>query len=233
MEAIILAGGFGTRLRHVVKDVPKPMAPVAGHPFLRYIVEEVIRQGVTRIIIAVHYKKEEIMSYFRDKYKGVPIIYSVEEEPLFTGGAVKKAMMNCTEEYVWIINGDTYFDVPMQHMMDEVKKKGMVAAIAVKEMEDFSRYGKVEIDGNGIVVKFHEKGFCKKGWINGGIYILRRESLNDYPKKFSLEENCFPILLKAKKLFAFPSDGYFVDIGIPEDYGRAQIHFSRAGKLDA
>lgn len=233
MEAIILAGGFGTRLRHVVKDVPKPMAPVAGQPFLKYIVEEVIRQGVTRIIMAVHYKKEDIMSYFGNIYSGVPIIYSIEEQPLFTGGAVKMAMVNCKEEYVWIINGDTYFNVPMRHMMDEVTEKDMVAAIAVKEMEDFSRYGKVELDKNGTVVKFHEKCFCKKGWINGGIYVLRRDSLKDYPKRFSLEENFFPILLKDKKLYAFPSNGYFVDIGVPEDYNRAQVHFSKAGKLDA
>lgn len=225
MEAIVLAGGFGTRLAQVVKDVPKPMAPVAGKPFLVYVVEDLIAQGVSRIVIAVCYKKECIMDYFGSRYKGAEILYSVEETPLFTGGAVKQALALCREERVSIVNGDTYFSVDFAKMRAFAEEKNTSATIAVKEMRDFDRYGKVEVNGHGIITAFHEKCTCERGWINGGIYDVKSNCLQDYPKKFSLEQECFPKLLERGEIAAFPSDGFFIDIGIPEDYNRAKSLF--------
>ena len=225
MEAIILAGGFGTRLAQVVKDVPKPMAEVAGKPFLVYIVEDLITQGVDRIVMAVCYKKECIMDFFGSNYHGAEIAYSVEDTPLFTGGAIKKALEQCREERVLIINGDTFFSVDLQKMRQFSLERGETVAIAVKEMVDFDRYGEEELDSTQKVVAFYEKAPCDRGWINGGIYDLKADCLRDYPTKFSLEQECFPKLLQAGKIAAFPSAGFFIDIGIPEDYDRAQTLF--------
>lgn len=225
MEAIILAGGFGTRLARVVKEIPKPMAPVAGKPFLVFLVENLISQGVDRIIMAVCYKKECIMDFFGSEYKGAEILYSVEEVPLFTGGAIKQALSHCREHRVFIVNGDTFFSVPLQKMRAFAEEKDISAVIAVKEMVEFDRYGKVEVSENGLVTAFHEKSRCERGWINGGIYDLKADCLKDYPTTFSMEQQCFPKLLQSGDIGAFPSVGFFIDIGIPEDYDRAQYLF--------
>lgn len=225
MEAIILAGGFGTRLSTVVKDIPKPMADVAGKPFLVYIVDDLIQQGVDRIVMAVCYKKECIMDYFQNSYKGAEIVYSVEETPLLTGGAIRQALGQCREERVFIINGDTYFSVDLQALRQFALEKSACACIAVKEMVDFDRYGKVEIDKGQVITAFCEKAPCDRGLINGGIYDLEGSCLQPYPVKFSLEQECFPKLLKMGGIYAFPSGGFFIDIGIPEDYEKAQSLF--------
>lgn len=225
MEAIVLAGGFGTRLAQVVKDVPKPMAPVAGKPFLQYVADDLIGQGVDRMVFAVCYKKECIMDFFGDSYRGAEVLYSVEEEPLLTGGAIKQALELCREKRVFVINGDTFFEIDlhaMRHFSEQVDKK---ITIAVKEMQDFSRYGRVAVNDVMEVTAFHEKQFCERGYINGGIYDVKRTTLEQYPIKFSMESECFPELLKTQELASFASGGLFIDIGIPEDFERAQILF--------
>lgn len=225
MEAIVLAGGFGTRLSTVVQDVPKPMAPVAGRPFLEYILDDLIDNGITRIILAVHYKKESIIEHFRNCYRNTEVLYSVEDTPLFTGGAVKKALALCRDGYAFVINGDTYFDVPLAEMAASAEKSGRTVTIAVKEMTHFSRYGRVAVDKTGAVIAFHEKQPCEVGLINGGIYYLDRDILTSYPEKFSLEVDCFPNLLRSGGIGAFESKGYFIDIGVPEDFYTAQDYF--------
>lgn len=225
MEAVILAGGLGTRLAQVVKEVPKPMAPVAGKPFLVYVVEDLIAQGINRIVMAVCYKKECIMDFFGRRYKDVEILYSVEETPLFTGGAIKQALSQCKDERVFVVNGDTYFSMDYRKMRAFAEEKKTSATIAVKEMVDFERYGKVQISETGLVTAFHEKAPCEKGWINGGIYDIKASCLCGYPIKFSIEQECFPNLLKSGQIAAFPCDGFFIDIGIPEDYDSAQTLF--------
>lgn len=225
MEAIILAGGFGTRLAQVVKDMPKPMASVAGKPFLLYLVEDLISQGVERIVMAVCYKKECIMNFFGSCYKGAEILYSVEKAPLYTGGAIRQALEYCKESRVFVFNGDTFFSVDLRKMRAYAEAKRKAAVIAVKEMVDFDRYGKVEVSNTGLVSAFHEKAPCQMGWINGGIYDLMTDCLAGYPAVFSLEQECFPKLLQVGEIAAFPSQGFFIDIGIPEDYKRAQNLF--------
>ena len=225
MEATVLAGGFGTRLSTIVQDVPKPMAPVAGRPFLEYILDELIDNGVTRIILAVHYKKECIMEHFGSRYRTAEVLYSVEDVPLLTGGAVKRALRLCTESRVFIVNGDTYFRVPLARMVQAAAEMGKPVTIAVKQMHHFSRYGRVEFNDKGYITKFHEKEPCENGFINGGIYYLHRNILDNYPDKFSLEADCFPMLLQTGDISAFISGGYFIDIGVPEDFYMAQGYF--------
>lgn len=225
MEAIILAGGFGTRLAHIVSDVPKPMAPVAGKPFLEYVLNDVVENGTSHIVIAVHHMRECIINYFGDSFRGVPIDYSIEEQPLKTGGAIKKALTLCEEERVLVMNGDTFYKVPLKAMHDFSASSGKIITIAVKEMTDFSRYGKVDVDADGLITAFHEKQFCRRGKINGGIYDIERTALETYPECFSIEEFCFPEMLKIKEIAAFLSNSYFIDIGVPEDFAKAQEDF--------
>jgi len=213
MEAIVLAGGAGTRLAHIVKDVPKPMADVNGKPFLEYILQYLIRNKVNRIILAVGYKHESIVNYFGDEYNGVPVIYSIESSPLGTGGALKKASALCESESFFVINGDTYFNVDLMKMQP--------ATIACKPMQNFDRYGNVVIDTNNRIVAFEEKRFMHSGIINGGIYLCDKTIFDGTPDgMFSFEKD---ILEKRSGIFsAFISDTYFIDIGIPEDYQRVK-----------
>lgn len=224
MEAIILAGGFGTRLSHIVKDVPKPMAPVCGMPFLEYIVNDLINKGITRIVMAVGYKQDIIINYFGCLYKNIEIVYSSENKPLYTGGAVKKALKACKEKSVCIINGDTFFDVELKVMLREHECNSADLTIALKHMENFERYGTVEFFGKKIT-SFEEKMHREKGYINGGIYVITKDLLESYPEdEFSFETYITDRLFDLKVL-AFTSNGYFIDIGIPEDYEKAQEDF--------
>ena len=225
MEASVLAGGFGTRLAQVVKDVPKPMAPVAGKPFLQYVVDDLIDQGVDRIVFAVCYMKEVIIDFFHNSYRGAEVSYSIETEPLQTGGAIRQALELCMEKQVLVINGDTFFSVDLSAMRRAAMRSGKEITIAVKEMYDFSRYGKVSVNDDMEVTAFHEKQYCERGYINGGVYDINRTVLKTYPVKFSMEELCFPKLLQDRQIGAFISNGLFIDIGIPEDYARSQTLF--------
>jgi len=226
MEAIVLAGGLGTRLANVVRDVPKPMAPVCGRPFLEYLLDDLIQQGVTRVILAVCHKKEVIIEHFGVQYGSAEICYSVEDVPLFTGGAVKKGLTLCRDAYVWVVNGDSYFQVSLAEMERFAKAQGCPVTIAVKSMTGFSRYGRVEVDPEHRVIAFREKSFCTQGLINGGVYLLEAHSLDSYPDAFSMENDCFPQFLQGRKIAAYQSDGFFIDIGVPDDYKAAQRLFS-------
>jgi len=225
-EAIVLAGGFGTRLAHIVSDVPKPMAPVCGKPFLQFILDDLACKGVRRVILAVGYKKECIETYFGERYAGMELIYSPEDRPLFTGGAIRKAMSCIEGDRAFVINGDTYFDVDFDAMELAHRKNNAVLTIAVKPMKDFERYGTVEKDGECRITAFREKQPCKKGEINGGIYLLEKaEMLAIEEEKFSFETAYMEAHVNVKAMYAFRSDGYFIDIGIPEDYAKAQRDF--------
>ncbi|MEG1754338.1 MAG: sugar phosphate nucleotidyltransferase, partial [Christensenella sp.] len=157
MEAVILAGGFGTRLAHVVSDVPKPMAPINGKPFLQILLDDLAKKGVSRVILAVGYKKECIMHYFENSYNGLDIDYSIEDKPLFTGGAIKKALQMCKEDNVVIANGDTFFNVDIVSMLEAHMANAADLTIAAKRMSKFERYGTLKINSNGVI-----QGFCEK-----------------------------------------------------------------------
>lgn len=231
MEAIILAGGFGTRLSHIVKDLPKPMASVAGKPFLVYIINDLIDKGITKFVLAVGYKKECIMEYFKENYRGCTISYSSEDTPLFTGGAIKQALEYCTEDNIFIINGDTFFNVNLEGMLKSHIENQADLTIATKTMKNIKRYGTVKLDNNRII-DFLEKQPLQEGRINGGIYIIKKSLLEAVEeKKFSFEIDFMQKYIQMLNIFSYPSEGYFIDIGIEEDYYIAQKEFKRLGEL--
>jgi D-glycero-alpha-D-manno-heptose 1-phosphate guanylyltransferase len=222
MEAIILAGGFGTRLSHMIQDVPKPMASVNGSPFLVCVLNYLSGFGVKRIIMATGYKSEVIEKYFGDSYAGMEISYSAEKEPLGTGGAIKKSLESCRNENVIIINGDTYFNVNLGEMIKWHDAKRAILTIALKKMHNFDRYGTVKMDANSRIVKFNEKKRAEEGLINGGVYIVRRNICDEIKEtKFSFEKDYMEKFVTEKKFEGFVSNGYFIDIGVPEDYYKA------------
>jgi D-glycero-alpha-D-manno-heptose 1-phosphate guanylyltransferase len=223
MEAIILAGGFGTRLRHIVSDVPKPMAPVNNKPFLEYIFNYLSKYNFSKIIMAVGYKSDLIKEHFGDSFKEIKIEYSEEVIPLGTGGAIKKAVSICRDKEIFIINGDTFFDVDIREIGELHKNCSCDITIAVKEMQDFDRYGTVIIENNRIT-KFIEKQNMDKGKINGGVYLINRNIFDNLDEDiFSFEQTVLESLNYT--MCAYESDGYFIDIGIPEDYYKAQEDF--------
>lgn len=224
MEAIILAGGFGTRLKHIVSDVPKPMAPVSGKPFIEYILNDLNQKGFKRIILAVGYKSETILNYFGSQYKNIELNYSYEDEPLGTGGAIKKVLEHCFEKEVFIINGDTFFDVDFSEMLKVYENKNSDIMIATKEMFKYDRYGTIIINANNEIIQFDEKKYNEKGLINGGIYLIQKDCLkNIREKQFSFETEILESL--KYQMISYESKGYFIDIGIPEDYYQAQKDF--------
>ncbi|WP_421919697.1 nucleotidyltransferase family protein [Marinifilum sp.] len=224
MEAIVLAGGFGTRLKELVNDLPKPMADINGKPFLEYLLTWLSRNGVDHTILAVGYKADTIEKHFGNEFMGMKLNYSHEFEPLGTGGAIKKAFIKLKNRNkpAFIVNGDTFFDVDLKQFYDFHHQNKSQFSIVVKKMFNFDRYGSVEIEDNKIS-KFKEKTFKEVGFINGGIYLMNQSCLQLLPKKdkFSFENSFMERYVCDLAFGALVSDGYFIDIGIPEDYFKA------------
>lgn len=213
---------MGTRLRPVVADIPKPMAPVCGRPFLAYILEQLKSHGVQRAVLSTGYRHEVVEEYFGQQYGSLSLAYSVETEPLGTGGGIKKGLELCSAHNVLILNGDTFFDVDLEAMVAFHQRTRADITVALKEMVDFDRYGAVKLEGERIVA-FHEKEMCAKGYINGGVYLVRKALLTGFelPERFSFEVDFLGKFLHSLKVVGFKADGYFIDIGIPEDYEKA------------
>lgn len=225
-EAIVLAGGFGTRLQTVVKEVPKPMAPVAGKPFLQYILDYLIAHKVTHVVLAVGYLRETIIDYFGDNYQSLSITYAVEENPLGTGGGILNACNQIKGDNVFVINGDTFFDVDLVELSAFHETNNALLTVALKKMEKFDRYGTVETDNEGRIIGFLEKKYLDEGLINGGIYCLNKHIFHpELPAAFSFEKEILEKEIVNRKIYGLRSEGYFIDIGIPEDYARAQDDF--------
>lgn len=221
-EAIILAGGLGTRLRSVLTDLPKCMAPVAGKPFLFYLINYLKQQGIEKFIFSLGYKHEIIQQYLLENFSSLNMVFVVEEEPLGTGGAAHLACTKATEEDVLLLNGDTFFKIDIRQLEDLHFTKQADCTISLKPMHNFDRYGVVELDSEAQVKRFREKEFYKEGLINGGIYILNVRSFlqQHFPARFSFENDY--LKNDQHKLYGSIQDNYFIDIGIPEDLGQAQ-----------
>jgi len=229
MEAIILAGGFGTRLKNIISDVPKPMAPINNIPFLEYLLNYLLNNNIDHFILAVGYKHKIIQTYFGNSFKGVPISYSIEKTPLKTGGAIKKALSKCKNQEVFILNGDTFYNVDLIKMKKFHFKNKSLLTIAIKPMHNCKRYGTVTIKNNKIV-EFNEKKDISYSKINGGIYLINTIILNNCNKiSFSFENE----ILKNKLLniYAYEANEYFIDIGVPEDYFKAERDFKNKGSI--
>jgi len=232
-EAIILAGGLGTRLKDILPDIPKCMAPVNGKPFLEYILEYLINQEINKVILSVGYRKDHIINNFGSKYKSISIDYAIEDEPLGTGGAIKLALSHCTQDMVFVINGDTYFLPELQEIENQYFQKSADITIAVKFMNETARYGLVHMDKDGQIIHFKEKyPQSESGWINGGIYLLNKQIFDTLQeKRFSLENDFFKVSCSKLKMQAYQSDAFFLDMGIPEDYEKAQNMINTPGKI--
>lgn len=218
MEAVILAGGLGTRLRSVVSEIPKCMAPVGGKPFLQYQLEWLSRFGCTHVVLSVGYLKEVIFQFMESRSWPFEVSYAVEEEPLGTGGGIRLALQKCRGQKVYVLNGDTFFNVDLRALPFAAP-----VTLALKPMRDFDRYGAVDFDGD-LVTGFREKEPCAEGLINGGVYAIDRTSLDMalYPRRFSFEREVLVPLADYGLVAGQVQDGYFIDIGIPGDYARAQ-----------
>lgn len=229
MEAIVLAGGFGTRLQKVVRDVPKPMALVNGRPFLTYILDYLKSQKVERVVLSVGYKHETIQEYFGTSYRDMSIQYVVEETPLGTGGGIRKALLHASADNVFIVNGDTLFQVELASLIKAHNNNKPEITIALKRVHATDRYGAVTIDADGKVTGFEEKKYIVSGLINGGVYLLDRLGFigHDLPEKFSFEKDYLEAYVGTVGMNGVLSDGYFIDIGIPEDYQRAQVELPK------
>lgn len=223
MEAIILAGGFGTRLSSRLTDVPKSMALVAGRPFLQILLDQLAACGCSRVILSVGYRREVILDAFRESYKGMPLCYAIEEAPLGTGGAIRLSLAQVEEESAMVVNGDTYLDLDCAKMFSLHGRAGGAMTMAVTYVEEMARYGGVLIESER-VVGFIEKGRAGPGWINAGAYVLSRNFPwpKGLPPRFSFENDVLVPFVESLRPTAFRHDGYFLDIGIPEDLDRAQ-----------
>lgn len=226
MEAIVLAGGFGTRLRAVVPDLPKPMAPVAGRPFLEILLSTLARKGFSRVVLSLGFMPEKIIGHFGNSYAGMDLVYEVEHQPLGTGGAIRAALVRCSADHVYVFNGDTYLDLEVTHLED-LWQTQQHPVIVVREVPDTARFGRVEIQ-NGRVSAFREKGVAGKGLINAGCYVLPPGALDAFPlgQNFSLETEYLAKELQRTHFDGFITQGHFIDIGVPDDFARAQVELA-------
>lgn len=219
MKAIILAGGQGQRLRSVVNEVPKPMAKVAGRPFLEYLIRQLVNARIREIIISIGYKGYAIKRYFGNGSDwGAKIRYSPEASPLGTAGALKRAARLIKENRFFVMNGDSFFDLSFGKMISFHKRKKANATICLNKVQDTKRYGKVEINNTGEIISFKEKVSQGSGLINTGIYLIERAVLQNIPKgRVSLENDILPQYVH-HGLYGIVERGFFIDIGLPKDY---------------
>jgi len=223
MECIVLAGGLGTRLRSEVEDLPKCMAPVNGLPFLEYVFQYLESQFVDHVVLSLGYKHEAVTDWLNGKAFTFKIERVLEAEPMGTGGGIKLALRKCTEAQTFILNGDTLFKADL-HAMKAGLQPTDKAVLALKRMEKFDRYGAVRTDADNRVIAFEEKKYCEQGLINGGVYLLNNALVNPrhFPDKFSFEKDFLEPEAANRSLRGYEDEGYFIDIGIPEDFRRAQ-----------
>ncbi len=224
VNVIILAGGFGTRLKKTISDVPKPMAPVNGKPFLYYLLSHLRTQKITHFYISVHHMAKKIHDYFGDSFEGIPISYSYEKEALGTGGAILHTL-NTYEKLkksaFFVVNGDTWFPINLDNLIKS-HNEGITCTLALTHYINTKRYGNVTINSEGIIESLKEKEAHDEGLINGGVYLFSPSAFNYKSlKPTSLEKDILPDLILEKSIKGVVYDVTFLDIGTPEDYKQA------------
>ncbi len=227
-EAIILAGGFGSRLQSVVNDVPKPMAPINHEPFLNYVFDYLKHYHIEHVVLSTGYLADKITDYYKNQFNGISISYTKEMNPLGTGGGIRLAMEQCTKKDILVLNGDSFFDVNLYRYYNQHTSFHSDCSLALRKVNNAARYGTIKL-GNGFIKSFKEKDNIEQpGLINGGVYILNRElylGKTIANEAFSIEKDFFEKRINELNLLGFEYDGYFIDIGIPEDYKKAQDDF--------
>lgn len=228
MRAIILAGGFGTRLRSVVSDVPKPLAPIGDKPFLAWLIAALAQQGVSEVVLSVHYQWEKIRDYFNANPAPVPVQLVVETAALGTGGALRYVLQQkSSDAAVLALNGDTYVKANIAALYQQHCESQATISMVLRRVSDSGRYGTVEVE-DGIITAFTDGAAGRPGLINAGVYVIAPDLFAEaLPKAFSFERDFLPPRLAAIKPRAFIAEDYFIDIGIPEDYARAQVELPK------
>lgn len=232
MEAIVLAGGFGTRLRALVPDTPKPMAPVAGKPFLEILLQALAQKGFTRVVLSLGFLAHKVSGHFGARFAGMDLHYVVEDQPLGTGGAVRLALASCTQDHVFVFNGDTFLDLEA-HAVEAAWQTDKRPIIVARQVPDTARYGRLLTQADR-VSGFAEKGTTGPGLINAGCYVFAPDQLDSFAlhHNFSLEADYLAHAVQTMAFQAFVTQGLFIDIGVPDDYLRAQTmlaHIAVAG----
>ncbi|MCP4599444.1 MAG: NTP transferase domain-containing protein [Proteobacteria bacterium] len=228
IDAAVLAGGLGTRLRPVVSDRPKVLAPVVGRPFLTYLLDQLREAGLDRVVLCTGYMGEKVEEEFGDRYGELYLDYSMEPRPLGTGGALEFALPFIETETVLVVNGDSYCSVDLSAMWETHMSRNARASILLTEVDDVSRYGRVRLDDDSAVVGFDEKDSQGgPGWINAGIYLIERALLKEIPpgKQISLEKDIFPNWV-GKGFYGWKNPGRFLDIGTEQSLAMAQQFFA-------
>lgn len=229
-EAIVLAGGLGTRLQPIVRDIPKSMAIINGRPFLEYLLDHLDSCGIEHVVLSTGYKSEYIRDHFQDQYRSISLKYVMEEIPLGTGGGIRRAFDQIKGEDAFVLNGDSLFLTDLESMYRFHKSSDTLITIALSFRDNIERYGSVEMDHLHRIINFREKGaHSGAGYINGGVYILNKHLLKSelFPDRFSIEKDCFEEYFRTVEMLGFPSEAYFLDIGIPSDYEKAKDEFKR------
>jgi len=223
MQVIILAGGFGRRLKNHIPSIPKPMAPINNKPFLDYILNYLNNYDVDKIIFSLFHKHQVIEKYYQYDYEGIEISYSIDKGPLGTGGAIKEALSFADNEHIFVINGDTFFNVNLLDLYKKHIEDCNDITFSLKPMKNFDRYGIIKTSESGNVISLSEKEYSRSGQIDGGIYLIKKILFDDYngEKVFSFNDYIINNL-KYIKVGSMVFDEIFIDIGIPEDYNSAQ-----------
>lgn len=232
MQAIVLAGGFGTRLHTVISDVPKPMAPIGDRPFLALLLEYLEKAGFEDVVLSVGYLYDKIIDYFGSQFGALNIRYAVEEYPLGTGGGICRALQLIGFGEVFVLNGDSFLSLDYLGMVAFHRACQADITLALMPVNDTSRYGNVRVVENRIVC-FEEKGCAGPGLINAGVYLINHSIIESqkFPEIFSFERDFLAVEHEEIGLYGYISDTFFIDIGVPEDYQRAQTELPQRFEL--
>lgn len=225
-DAVVLAGGHGTRLREVVAHLPKPMAPVAGRPFLELLLGTLAAKGIGRAVLSLGYMAQTVIDHFGPRFAGIELGYAVEATPLGTGGGLRAALARVQTPHALVVNGDTFLDLDLAALAAFHRERG-VPLLVGRSVEDAARYGRLRIAA-GRVVGFDEKGAAGPGIINAGHLVLPRTVFDAHalPERFSFEADFLAAEVARQRFDLFVADGTFIDIGVPDDYRRAQTELA-------
>jgi D-glycero-alpha-D-manno-heptose 1-phosphate guanylyltransferase len=229
VSVAILAGGLGTRLRPVVADRPKVLAPVGGQPYLTYLLDKLAAASVREVVLLTGYRADQVRAVLGDQCAGVRLLYSPEAKPLGTAGAVRHALPLLSSDRVLLLNGDSSCDVSLASFHRSHQRRGADCSMVLVWAKDTSRFGRVQVTADGRIYSFEEKkDGANPGWINAGVYLIERHLIEDVPvgRPVSLERDLFPRWIARRQCFGHGSRGRFLDVGTPEAYAGAEAFFS-------
>ncbi len=226
-EAIVLAGGLGTRLREVTGELPKPLVPVAGRPFITRILDALVDARLRRVVLATGYRGQQIKTALGANWRGMELTYSQETHPLGTGGAMALASGQLHSDPCLVLNGDTWLGLDYQTFAERLRVSGSRLGVALARVEDMARYGAAKLSPCGDLAGFAGKGCQGRGLVNAGVYCMHHSVLTQIPsgQPASFEDDVLAPLVRSEPVMAYQDTWDFIDIGVPHDYHRAQAFF--------